>query len=158
MHQNIKKIRTLRGDMSIDYNSIDNLPIDFESINNKIALIDDNITDKQYPTAVAVKNYITDKVFSPPITTIPATLEANQRYNFGEITELSLTFSSIANDGDVVYLTFKSGATATNLTIDTTNTTDLEIIPESNTHYEIFGSYNGSVWLVNYSEYLVSEV
>lgn len=93
-----------------------------------------------------------------PITIVPTILEANQRYSFGEVTELALAFPTIANDGDVIYLTFKSGETPTTLTIDTTNTTDIEVIPEANCYYDIFGSFNGSVWLVNYSEYLVSEV
>lgn len=93
-----------------------------------------------------------------PITVIPTTLEANKEYNFGEVSTLSLVFPTIANDGDVIYLTFKSGATATTLTIDTTNTTDIEVIPEANCYYDIFAKFNGSVWLVNYSEYLVSEV
>lgn len=92
-----------------------------------------------------------------PITVIPSTLEANQKYNFGEVAELSLAFPTTANDGDVVYLTFESGATATTLTIDTTNTCDIEVIPEVNTGYEIFGMYNGSIWIINYSEYTVSE-
>lgn len=92
-----------------------------------------------------------------PIKTIPATLEPNKEYNFGEVTELVLAFPTEAEDGDVIYLTFKSGATATALTIDTTNTCDIEVIPEVNTGYEIFGKYNGSIWIVNYSEYTVSE-
>ncbi len=92
-----------------------------------------------------------------PITTIPTTLESNKKYNFGELTELNLAFPTVANDGDVIYLTFKSGATATALTIDTTNTCDIEVIPEVNTGYEIFGSFNGSIWIVGYSEYTVSE-
>ena len=64
----------------------------------------------------------------------------------------------VANDGDVIYLTFTSGAVATTLTIDTTNTCDIEVIPETNTGYEIYGMFNGSIWIINYSEYTVSEV
>ena len=75
-----------------------------------------------------------------------------------EVEELALVFPTNANMGDVIYLTFKSGATATNLTIDTTNTCDIEVIPETNTGYEIFGMFNGSIWIINYSEYTVSEV
>ena len=93
-----------------------------------------------------------------PISIIPTTLKSCQKYNFGEVTELNLAFPTDANDGDVIYLTFKSGATATNLTIDTTNTCDIEVIPETNTGYEIFGMFNGSIWIINYSEYTVSEV
>ena len=94
----------------------------------------------------------------PPLTEIPSTLLANYEYNFGEVTELSLTFPTVAADGNVIYLTFYSGATPTTLAIDTTNTSDIEIIPEANTGYEIFGKFNGSIWIVNYSEYTVSEV
>ena len=93
-----------------------------------------------------------------PITVIPTTLEANKEYSFGEVTALSLVFPTIAENGDVIYLTFKSGATAATLTIDTTNTTDIEIVPEPNCYYDIFAKFNGSVWLVDYNEYLVSEV
>ncbi|MBQ6894080.1 MAG: hypothetical protein IJN40_01135 [Clostridia bacterium] len=132
----------------------ENIQKDIDEIAREIAM---GIWKKIYEDDARIYN-LESRVFQTPRTTIPSTLEPNRQYNFGEVTGLSLTFPSIADDGDVVYLTFKSGATATNLTIDTTNTTDLEIIPESNMHYEIFGSYNGSVWLVNYSEYLVSEV
>ena len=93
-----------------------------------------------------------------PIKTIPDTLELNKEYNFGEVTELALAFPTVANDGDVIYLTFKSGATPTTLSIDTTNTVDIEIIPEANCYYDIFAKYNGTVWLVNYGEYQIDEV
>lgn len=93
-----------------------------------------------------------------PITEAPTTLETNKEYSLGELQELSIVFPSVASKGDVIYLTFKSGAVATTLAIDTTNTTDIEIVPEPNCYYDIFAKFNGSVWLVNYSEYLVSEV
>lgn len=101
---------------------------------------------------------LTKELINPtPITEPPTTLETNKQYNFGERKSLSLAFPTQANDGDVIYLTFKSGATPTALTIDTTNTCDIECIPEANTGYEIFGKYNGSIWIINYSEYTVSE-
>ena len=100
-----------------------------------------------------------DNIINPiPITEPPTTLEANKEYSLGELEELSIVFPSVANDGDVIYLTFYSGATPTTLTIDTTNTSDIEVIPEPHTGYEVFGKYNGSIWIVNYSEYTVSEV
>lgn len=99
-----------------------------------------------------------DNIINPiPITEAPTTLEANKEYSLGELEELSIVFPSVANDGDVVYLTFYSGNTPTTLTIDTTNTSDIEVIPEATTGYEIFGKYNGEIWIVNYSEYTVSE-
>lgn len=93
-----------------------------------------------------------------PIEIVPTTLASNKQYNFGERDNLNLAFPTQAIDGDVIYLTFKSGNTPTALTIDTTNTCDIECIPEANTGYEIFGKFNGEIWIVNYSEYTVSEV
>lgn len=98
-----------------------------------------------------------DSVYQAPITTIPTTLSPNKQYNFGEVTELALAFPMEAEDGDVIYATFMTGETATALTIDTTNTCDIEFVPEPHTGYEVFGKFNGSIWIVNYSEYTVSE-
>jgi len=100
---------------------------------------------------------IEELVFQTPITSIPLTLNVNSQYNFGEVSDLQLVFPSVANDGDAIYISFSSGDEETNLSIDTTNTCDIEIIPEVNTGYEIFGKYNGSIWIINYSEYTVSE-
>ena len=97
-------------------------------------------------------------LYPKPQSKIPAVLKPNTQYNFGETASLSLAFPTVANDGDVIYATFITGETATSLTVDTTNTCDIELIPEKNTGYEIFGKFNGSIWIVNYSEYTVSEV
>jgi hypothetical protein len=96
-------------------------------------------------------------IAKPPLTEISSTLATDYEYILGEVESLSLTFPTVANDGDVIYLTFYSGATPTTLAIDTTNTSDIEVVPEANTGYEIFGKFNGSIWIVNYSEYTVSE-
>ena len=124
------------------------------------------IQNKPFVGGVIYENSVTvysiegaNNRFCPtPIKTIPTILIPNKQYNFGEVTELNLAFPTQANDGDVIYLTFKSGNTPTALTIDTTNTSDIEVIPEANTGYEIFGKYNGEIWIVKYSEYTVSEV
>ena len=113
---------------------------------------------EEFLTTRTLKSEVENIIYQPPVTELPTTLKVNQKYNFGERENLSLAFPTNAQDGDVVYLTFESGETPTTLTIDTTNTTDIEIIPEANCYYEIFGSFNGKIWLVNYSEYLVSEV
>ena len=112
-----------------------------------------NLTDQMDDVKDSIEN-----LNPTPIKIIPTTLATDKKYNFGEVAELNLAFPTDANDGDVIYLTFKSGAVATNLTIDTTNTCDIEVIPETNTGYEIFGMFNGSIWIINYSEYTVSEV
>lgn len=91
-----------------------------------------------------------------PITSTATAITANNSYNYGEQTELSIAFPTTANDGDVVYITFTSGATATVLTLDTTNTSDIELIPEANIGYEVYAKYNGTIWIVNYSDYTVT--
>ena len=92
-----------------------------------------------------------------PVTDVPSTLVANTPYNFGEQTELSLLFPTTANDGDVIYISFLSRDIATNLTVDTTNTTEIDLVPETNTGYEIYAKYNQSIacWIVKYSEYSI---
>ena len=135
-----------------DWSQIKNAP-DFDGLAKKV----DTNTNNFMKLASSIAN-LSNRAFPTPITIIPTTLEANQKYNFGECSELGLIFPTTANDGDVIYLTFKSGAVATTLTIDTTNTCDIEVIPETNTGYEIFGMFNGSIWIINYSEYTVSEV
>lgn len=151
------------GDLdTLDTNTTDNLVDAINELRNnmvenaRIAYSVDEIYDEwmEIPNIEVTKNLINP----PPIETVPTTLEANKQYNFGEKTSISLAFPTFALDGDVIYLTFKSGNTPTALTIDTTNTCDIECIPEANTGYEIFGKYNGSIWIVNYSEYTVSEV
>lgn len=117
-----------------------------------------NLYTENTENLVDAINEIYSDIHREPIKVVPTTLERNKKYNFGEVESLSLAFPTQAIDGDVVYLTFKSGSTATSLTIDTTNTCDIECIPEVNTGYEIYGAYNGEIWIVNYSEYTVSEV
>ena len=118
--------------------------------------------DDEYSEIPSV--YVTEQLINPqPIKAVPTTLTPNKQYNFGTIESLSLAFPILAMDGAVIYLTFKSGATPTALTIDTTNTCDIECIPEVNTGYEIFGKFvrtddEDGFWIVNYSEYTVSEV
>ena len=117
-----------------------------------------NLYTNNTENLVDAVNEIYSDIHQEPITDVPTTLVRNKQYNLGERASLNLSFPTQAYDGDVIYLTFKSGATPTALTIDTTNTCDIECIPEANTGYEIFGKFNGEIWIVNYSEYTVSEV
>ena len=128
---------------------------------SRLVMSTEYITDpyNQVPTVEVTEMLINP----PPITDVPTTLTPNKQYNFGTVESLSLAFPIRAMDGAVIYLTFKSGATPTALTIDTTNTCDIECIPEVNTGYEIFGKFvrtddEDGFWIVNYSEYTVSEV
>lgn len=148
-------------DWSYDvYESSGDKSFGFEDVRLKsrdMSRVNINSDSYAYPTTTAVAKYVNSQLYPAPVTSIPSELKVNTPYNFGEVLNLNLTFPVSATDGDVVYLTFKSGLEATNLTIDTTNTSDIDIIPEANKGYEILGKYNGEIWIVNYSEYTVSE-
>lgn len=91
--------------------------------------------------------------------------ETNTGYHLGEQAFLRVEFPSEASDGDMIYLNFYSGEIPTNFWMITTNTSDMELIPDANTGYEIYARYvmpisaeftelNGK-WIVNYSEYTI---
>lgn len=92
-----------------------------------------------------------------PITVVPTTLAANKAYNFGSIQgSLTLSFPRLANDGDVIYIGFIARE-GMNLVVDTTNTFDFDLIPETDTGYEIYAKCTTNIgvtrWIVKYSEY-----
>lgn len=129
----------------------------------------DEITDwddgnhYDYPTVGAVVQYVNSKLHPTPIAEEPSVLEPNNEYHFGLVDSLHLRFPSVANAGDVIYINFfaeASDGNSLNLVIDTTNTSDIELVPENATGYEIFAKYIvdstsflGDYWVVNYSEY-----
>ena len=84
---------------------------------------------------------------------VSGTLNVNTEYYLGITHDLTLTFPSNASPGEVVYINFFSPEQPTVLTIDMTNVFDIEIIPEPDTGYEIFGKYTPDGWIVNYSEF-----
>ena len=97
-----------------------------------------------------------DMMEAKPVYKIPSTLKPNTAYNFDIQTNITLSFPSVANDGDVIYVSFQSLGTL-NLVVDTTNTYDFELIPEMNTGYEIYAKYiqiqGVGKWIVKYSGY-----
>jgi hypothetical protein len=128
-------------------------------IGNMVELLTDN-TD----SLVGAINEIYDDIHSSPVEVVPDVLSPNKEYNLGIVDNLHLTFPSVANDGDVIYISFfaeASDGNSLNLVIDTTNTSDIELIPENATGYEIYakyikdnlGTFLGDYWVVNYSEY-----
>lgn len=139
-------IVNIRSDLAVSNNDI----------NKRIYALSERVTTAE--NDITRINADIERLTTVPIITVPATLETNQKYNFGTVEELSLVFPNVAADGDVIYITFKSGEVPTTLSIDTTNTCDIELIPEADTYYEVFGSFNGSIWLVDYNDYTVSEV
>lgn len=104
-------------------------------------------------------NTLTDRVYvleASSVTAIPNTLEPNKAYNFGAVDELVLAYPSIANDGDVIYVTFRSdGLQATNLIVSEINMHDeFDLIPEYGEGYELYAKYIDGGWLVKYSSYI----
>ena len=136
-----------QGSYAETYAKENNIPVKYTDIDASKYIAKD-IADSTYATKTELR--------PTPITSTATAITANNSYNYGEQTELSIAFPTTANDGDVVYITFTSGATATVLTIDTTNTSDIELIPEANTGYEVYAKYNGTIWIVNYSDYTVT--
>lgn len=136
-----------QGSYAETYAKSNNIPVKYTDIDASKYITKD-IIESTYATKTELR--------PTPITSTATAITTNNSYNYGEQTELSITFPTTANDGDVVYITFKSGATATVLTLDTTNTSDIELIPEANTGYEVYAKYNGTIWIVNYSDYTVT--
>ena len=87
-------------------------------------------------------------------STIHNPLVPNTTYMLGIQSVLELSFPSTAASGDVIYVEFESSESPTNLIIDATNIYDFELIPEANTVYEVYGKYNGKMWMLGYSEYV----
>lgn len=107
----------------------------------------------------SLKNQV-DAMLAPPIKDFPTTLSPNKSYNFEVVPTSMISFPSPSEskDGDYVYVTFYVGAEVpSGLAFDITHTSDIEIEFTANTGYEIFGKFNGSKWIVNYSEYTVTD-
>lgn len=97
-------------------------------------------------------NAINNALYPKPEMTFGDHLEPNKSYNLAVQLDLPLTFPSDANDGDVIYITFESGDTPTTVYFSG-STSEIDLIPEANTGYEIFAKYNGEIWIVGWSDY-----
>ena len=87
---------------------------------------------------------------------LDSVLETNSEYYLGDVSaDTALSFPSTAEIGDTIYVNFNC-ASQFALTIDMTNTSDIDIDIEEGVSYEIFASWNGSVWILGYNEYTVS--
>lgn len=92
-------------------------------------------------------------------TSVTVTLSTNTRYNYSELTALTPTFPSSANDGDEITINFVSGSTATTWAPDTTNaiynftTISSNVFVELNAEYKI--SINKWVVIAAETEYTV---
>ena len=79
--------------------------------------------------------------------TVTMTLEANKEYYAGALTSLTLSFPQTAEIGDYCYICFTAGTTC-EMSIQTTNSTDISPTFSSGYIYEIMGKWNGSKWLL----------
>lgn len=97
-----------------------------------------------------------EELYPNTVTVVPTTLVPNTAYNFGSVENLTLSFPTEANDGDVIYVTFRSdGVNPTNLVVNTLNLhDDFDLIPESGLGYEIYAKFIDGFWLAKYSEYV----
>ena len=120
-----------------------------------------NFHDNEYTTDKSIYNQQITALFTGKqnkltvSSTLPSTMEKDTIYSLGVVpTSLTIAFPTITNDyiGSVIYINFECSSAIT-LTLDTTNTTAIDIIPEANKGYEIFGSWNGTRWVLGYDEY-----
>lgn len=103
-------------------------------------------TDKEYVDNYAEKKMGTSTVLNNPLT-------ANCNYFFTVDDNFILSFpTEDLTRGDTIYLNFECSTDVT-LIVDTSNTTAIDIIPEANKGYEVFGCWNGNKWVLGYDEY-----
>lgn len=103
-------------------------------------------TDKEYVDNYAEKKMGTSTVLNNPLT-------ANCNYFFTVDDNFILSFpTEDLTRGDTIYLNFEC-LTDVTLIVDTSNTTAIDIIPEANKGYEVFGCWNGNKWVLGYDEY-----
>lgn len=84
------------------------------------------------------------------------TPEANTEYYYGTLSSLGLSFGQGTTAGDMFYISFTSGETATTLTVNGTNAVFKEFVPDANSVVEICGKWNGSKWVVLFMQTAVA--
>lgn len=83
------------------------------------------------------------------VTTLPDDniVEVDMMYFLGEVKEVTVGFPEKANMGDMVFVSFKTGATIPEISITTENHAGLDDINlKANYYYELIGLWNGSAW------------
>lgn len=115
--------------------------------NGTFALMD--AADVEMPDGTRLDNKIKD-IDTVSKTTLPedGIAETGTMYFLGELTELSVGFPVDAKAGDMIFICFASGDTATTLNLATENHIGLsDIIIRANSHYELIGLWDGSTWI-----------
>lgn len=98
----------------------------------------------------ADENYGMQVNVNTAATTVQLTPQSNNEYFYGELSAITLWFSAQnANAGDVFYITFSSGNTATSVSVDYRNAVVASVIDVSaNSTVEISGMFDGTKWLI----------
>ena len=114
--------------------------------NNNFPLMD--ASDVEMKNGMRVEDAIT-RLTNPTENELPADniCKANIMYFLGEIAELAVGFPNNAQPGDMIYLCFKSGDSATRVTLTTENHVGLNSFSAKTDCYcELIGLWNGAVW------------
>lgn len=94
------------------------------------------------------------KLFNRVENELPNILKTMTKYYIGSQEEITLNFPTESTVGEWVQIVFKSGENPTELNIENTNVIgDSDLIPISNTTYEIYAEYNGENWIMQYLGY-----
>lgn len=96
-----------------------------------------------------MQDQIVDLKEQDTATTLPSDgiAKVGVMYFLGEITSLSAGFPATAERGDMVYLSFSTGATAPTVNVTTTNFIGIDTQIQANCYYEIMGVWDGSRWV-----------
>ena len=88
-------------------------------------------------------------VYQPTAEALPANgrAEVGIMYFLGEITTLSVGFPSTAHRGEMVYLSFSTGATAPKVTFRTSNHIGFDTDFTTGRCYEVMGVWDGARWV-----------
>lgn len=74
--------------------------------------------------------------------------EANIMYFLGELERLTVGFPGTANIGDMIFISFTTGSTSSELSITTDNFIGLHnLLLKVNCYYELIGLWNGEKWI-----------
>lgn len=124
-------------------------------VQNKVlkSILDDK-ADKEYVGNYVInytQYYAEKKMGTSTVLNNPLTANCNYFFTVDDNFILSFPTEDLTQ-GDTIYLNFECSTDVT-LIVDTSNTTAIDIIPEANKGYEVFGCWNGNKWVLGYDEY-----